>query len=180
MSDPKRTAFAMQALGLAETFNIMLQAERVKGPVTYRVELSAPDGMSTAGGKQATQHVKLIPEGGGTTIVAGSANGVDKVAELRTFEHLKLLHAQRFKGAEIPLNRVQYNELLEKLKSFFAQQGHCTVRMAELPRDAAPAGASSSRATSNGTSGTLVMILILVAALAAAAGVTWFLTHRPH
>ncbi|HWE30371.1 MAG TPA: hypothetical protein VHB97_20335 [Polyangia bacterium] len=176
MSDPKRTAFAMQALGLAETFNLMLQAERVKGPVTYRVELSAPEGMSTAGGKQATQHVKLVPEGGGTTIVAGSANQAESWAELRTFEHLKMLHAQRWKGAEIPLNRVQYNELLEKLKAFFAQQGHCAVRMAELPRDA---GAAASSTAKRGTSGALVMVLILVAALAAAAGVTWFLTHRP-
>ena len=177
MSDPKRTAFAMQALGLAETFNLMLQAERVKGPVTYRVELSAPDGMSTAGGKQATQHVKLVPEGGGTTIVAGSANQAEKWAELRTFEHLKLLHAQRWKGAEIPLNRVQYNELVEKLKAFFAQQGGCSVRMAALPRDeAAPATVTAAH---TGPSGTLVILLILVAALAAAAGVTWFLTHRP-
>ena len=180
MSDPKRTAFAMQALGLAETFNLMLQGERVKGPVTYRVELSAPDGMSTAGGKQATQHVKLVPEGGGTTIVAGSANQAEKSAELRTFEHLKLLHGQRFKGAEIPLNRVQYNELLEKLKAFFTQQGSCTVRMAELPRDTATVPAAASPSAAGGASGTMVMLLILVAALAAAAGVTWFLTHRPH
>jgi hypothetical protein len=177
MSDPKRTAFAMQALSLAETFNIMLQAERVKGPVTYRVELSAPEGMSTAGGKQATQHVKLIPEGGGNTIVAGSANQAEKWAELRTFEHLKVLHAQRFKGAEIPLNRVQYNELLEKVKHFFAQQGTCAVRIAEMPRDAGGAAASTAK---SGASGTLVMGIILVAALAAAAGVTWYLTHRPH
>jgi len=177
MSDPKRTAFAMQALGLAETFNIMLQAERVKGPVTYRVELSAPDGMSTAGGKQATQHVKLVPEGGGTTIVAGSANQAEKWAELRTFEHLKLLHAQRFKGAEIPLNRVQYNELLEKLKAFFADK--CTVRVAEMPRDAAPAAAVSPSASGKGASGTIVLIIILVVAMAAAVGVTWFMTHRP-
>jgi hypothetical protein len=179
MSDPKRTAFAMQALGLAETFNLMLQGERVKGPVTYRVELSAPDGMSTAGGKQATQHVKLIPEGGGTTIVAGSANQVEKSAELRTFEHLKLLHAQRFKGAEIPLNRVQYNELVEKLKAFFAQQGGCTVRMAEVPRELTAAAASAPARAAGGPSGMLVIILILVAALAAASGVTWYLTHRP-
>jgi hypothetical protein len=174
MSDPKRTAFAMQALGLAETFNLMLQAERVKGPVTYRVELSAPDGMSTAGGKQATQHVKLVPEGGGTTIVAGSANQAENWAELRTFEHLKLLHAQRFKGAEIPLNRVQYNELLEKLKAFFADK--CTVRVAEMPRDAAAASPSSS---GKGASGTIVLIIVLVVAMAAAVGVTWFMTHRP-
>jgi len=174
MSDPKRTAFAMQALGLAETFNLMLQAERVKGPVTYRVELSAPDGMSTAGGKQATQHVKLVPEGGGTTIVAGSANQAENWAELRTFEHLKLLHAQRFKGAEIPLNRVQYNELLEKLKAFFADK--CTVRVAELPRDL-PAAATAT--AGKGASGTVVLLIILVAAMAAAVGVTWFITHRP-
>jgi hypothetical protein len=178
MSDhPKRTAFALQALSLAETFNVMLQAERVKGPITYRVELSAPEGMSTAGGKQATQHVKLIPEGGGTTIVAGSANQAERWAELRTFEHLKLLHAQRFKGAEIPLNRVQYNELLEKLKGFFAAQGQCAVRMAEMPRDSG--SASAIAASSSGASGTLVLIFILVAALATAAGVTWYLTHRP-
>ena len=176
MSDPKRTAFAMQALGLAETFNIMFQAERVKGPVTYRVELSAPDGMSTAGGKQATQHVKLVPEGGGTTIVAGSANQAEKWAELRSFEHLKLLHAQRFKGAEIPLNRVQYNELVAKLEAFFAQQGQCAVRMAELPRATPP---PATAAGARGPSGGLIIIIILVAAMAAAAGVTWFLTHRP-
>lgn len=178
MSDPKRTAFAMQALGLAETFNIMLQAERVKGPVTYRVELSAPDGMSTAGGKQATQHVKLVPEGGGTTIVAGSANHAEKWAELRSFEHLKLLHAQRFKGAEIPLNRVQYNELLEKLKAFFAQQGQCTVRMAQLASGTPPPATVAAAHT--GPSGALIIAIIVLAAAAAAAGVTWFITHRPH
>ncbi|HEX8950895.1 MAG TPA: hypothetical protein VF997_11840 [Polyangia bacterium] len=177
MSEAKHTQFAMQALGLAETFNLMLQAERVKGPITYRVELSAPDGMSTAGGKQATQHVKLVPEGGGTTVVAGSANHVERWAELRTFEHLKLLHAQRFKGAEIPLNRVQYNELLEKLKAFFAQQGRCEVRMAEASRVTSPPSTKAS--AEEGPSGTLIILIILGAAMAAAAGVTWFLTHRP-
>ena len=181
MSDLKRTAFAMQAFGLAEAFNITLQAERVKGPITYRVELSTPDGMSTAGGKQATQHVKLVPEGGGTTIVAGSANPAEKWVELRTFEHLKMLHAQRFKGAEIPLNRVQYNELVEKLRAFFAQEGSCVMRLSEVPREAddlpAPRPAQYGRAA--GASGTLVIVFILAAALATAAGVTWFLTHRP-
>ena len=124
MSDPKRTAFAMQALGLAETFNLMLQAERVKGPVTYRVELSAPDGMSTAGGKQATQHVKLVPEGGGSTIVAGSANQAENWAELRTFEHLKLLHAQRFKGAEIPLESRSVQRAAREAEGVLRRQVH--------------------------------------------------------
>jgi hypothetical protein len=172
MSDRNRTAFALQALGLAESFNVMLAAERLKGRTTYRVELSAPDGPSTAGGKQATQHVKLVAEGGGDTIVAGSANQAERWAELRSFEHLKRLHAQRRKGADIPLNRVQYNELLEKLRAFFVDKG-CAVRMAPLP-DApmgrAPAGFAMS--------GTVVMVLILGLASLAATGVVWFFTHR--
>jgi hypothetical protein len=174
MSDPKRTAFAMQALGLAETFNLMLQGERVKGPVTYRVELSAPDGMSTEGGKQATQHVKLVPEGGGPTLVAGSVNQAERWAELRTFAHLERLHAERWKGAAIPLNRVQYNELLERLRAFFADK--CTVRIAEPPPSSAPAAGAEPR---RGPSGTIVMVLILAAAIAAAFAVTWYMTHRP-
>jgi hypothetical protein len=173
MSDSKHRAFALQALGLAETFNLMLQAERVKGPITYRVELSAPDGMSTAGGQQATQHIKLIPEGGGTTIVAGSANQAERWVELRTFEHLKLLHAQRWRGAEIPLNRLQYNELLDKLQAFFADKG--TVRLVPPPREGAAATATSSP----GASGTMVLIFVVVAAMATATFVTWFMTHRP-
>ena len=171
MSDPKRTAFAMQALGLAETFNIMLQAERVKGPVTYRVELSAPDGPSTGGGKQATQHVKLIPEGGGGTVVAGSANQAESWAELRSFEHLQILHSQRYKGAEVPINRVQYNELLRKLQSFFDERG-LHVRRARMPSGGSPI------TQSRGASGMLVIAFILVAALASAAGIAWYLIHR--
>jgi hypothetical protein len=172
MSEGNRTRFAMQALTLADTFNLMMSAERVKGPITYKVELSAPDGMSTAGGKQATQHVKLVPEGGGATVVAGSANQAENWAELRSHEHLTILHAQRFKGAELPVNRVQYNELLQKLRDFFTTRG-LQVRNAPLPAGAAPATAKKQ-----GASGVLVIAVILIAALAAAAGVAWFMTHR--
>jgi hypothetical protein len=170
MPDDNRTLHTIQALSLAETFNTTLKEERVRGPITYRVELSAPDGPSTAGGKQATQHVKLIPEGGGATVVAGSANQVERWAELRTFEHLQILHAQRFHGAEVPINRVQYNELLGKLQTFFDQCG-LHVRRARLPSGGVPMART-------GTSGMLVVAVILVAALASAAGISWYLIHR--
>lgn len=172
--DLKRTQFAMQALSLAEAFNLMMSGERVRGPITYRVELSAPDGPSTAGGKQALQHVKLVPEGGGATIVAGSSNSVERWAELRSFEHLAALHAQRFKGAEIPLNRVQYNELAGKLRAFFEDKG-CAVRTAA----AAPSASVVASAPASGiASGTLVAVIVLLAAVVSAAGITWYLTHR--
>jgi translation initiation factor IF-2 len=170
MPNKDRTEFAMRALTLAQTFNVTLQDERLRGAITYRVELSAPDGPSTAGGKQATQHVKLVPEGGGATVVAGSANQAEAWAELRTFEHLQILHGQRFKGAEVPVNRVQYNELIKKLQAFFTEHG-LHVRRARLPSGA-------PRSESRGTSGILVIALILVAALASAAGISWYLIHR--
>jgi hypothetical protein len=177
MSKPhNRTAFAMQALGLAETFNLMLGAERVRGAVSYRVELSAPDGPSTGGGKQSTQHVKLVPESEGEAaapagiIVAGSANQVEEWAELRTFEQLKTLHAQRFKGADIPLNRVQYNELVEKLRAFFAERGFKVRQAPVATANATPAVRTAS--------GTLVLVAILALATLSAAVVVWFFKHR--
>ncbi len=173
MSDAKRTQFAVRAITLAETFNIALAKERVRGPITYRVELSAPEGMSTEGGKQATQHVKLIPEGGGSLIVAGSANSAESWAELRSFEMLRALHRERFNGADIPLDRVQYSALVVKLRHFFGEH-QCVVRMA-----AAPAGAPAATSSDGSSlSGTFVVGMVLLAAAASAAGVVWFFTHR--
>jgi hypothetical protein len=169
----EHTQFTMMALTLADTFNVIMKDERVRGPITYRVELSAPDGPSTAGGVQATQHVKLVPEGGGNTIVAGSANPAERWAELRTFEHLQILHGQRFKGAEVPVNRVQYGELVDKLRRFFADQ-RLTVRQAAAPA----ARAAKGEAPRGGVSGAVVITLILVAALASAGGIAWFIIHR--
>lgn len=117
------TQFAMKAMSLADLFNMVFGKERITGSINYRAELSAPDGPSTAGGKQAWQHLKLIPEGGGTVIVWGSASRAENRAEMRTFAHLQQLHAQRYRGAEIPLNRVQYEELFRKVQRMFADQG---------------------------------------------------------
>ena len=176
MSDAKRTQFAVRAITLAETFNVALAEVRVRGPIVYRVELSAPEGMSTEGGKQATQHVKLIPEvnsgGGGGLIVAGSANSAESWAELRSFETLRALHRERFNGADIPLDRVQYSALVVKLRHFF-EEHQCTVRMAAPPVGAAPEASDGSS-----LSGTFVMGMVLLAAAASAAGVVWFFTHR--
>jgi hypothetical protein len=180
MSDAKRTQFAVRAITLADTFNFAMAAERVRGPITYRVELSAPEGMSTAGGKQATQHVKLIPEGGGSLIVAGSANSAESWAEVRSFETLRKLHGERFGGADIPLDRVQYSALMVEMRNFF-EEHQCTVRVATPPSPASspriPA-ATSTAADGSRLSGTIVMGMVFLAAAASAVGVVWFFTHR--
>ncbi|MGQ0507571.1 MAG: hypothetical protein ACT4TC_19890, partial [Myxococcaceae bacterium] len=122
MTQAKHTQFAMKALDMAEMFKVYVGAVPVKGNVPYGVELGKPDGPSTGGGKQSLQPIKLIPQGDGTTLVAGHANQVERKAELRTYEFVAKAHAQRFPGAEFPIKREVYNELLAKLEKFFKDQ----------------------------------------------------------
>jgi hypothetical protein len=113
----KYTMVAAKAVSLAELFVAGFQ-QGLDGPVRFRVELSAPDGPSTGGGKQALQHIKLIPEGGGMAVVIGSADTVHGAAEIRTFEHIAALYAQRYHGAPIPVDPTRYQELTQRLAAF--------------------------------------------------------------
>ncbi len=114
----KYTQIAAKQLSLAELFGGSFAAG-LQGPVHHKVELSAPDGPSTAGGKLAVQHIKLIPVNG-PTIVIGSTNTEKQTVELRTFEHVEALHARRFRGARVPLDVKKYRELTQRLMHFFA------------------------------------------------------------
>jgi hypothetical protein len=137
MAEKKLTMYAAKALGLADIFKAVF-AEGLQGPVRYRVELAEPDGPSTGGGKLAMQHVKLIPDGGGSTIVIGTAALVDRTVELRTFGYLAAQHAQRFgKGAHLPVDTERYKALVKQMQLFFTDQG-MTVVMLETPKVAEP------------------------------------------
>jgi hypothetical protein len=157
-----RTQFAMKALSLADFFNAAMGQKRVSG---HKVVLAAPDGPSTGGGKQALQHISLIPDAGGATITAGSANQVEKRAELRTWEHLAALHAQRFKGKPFPVDKVAYNELLKKMQAFFTDQ---RLSIVVVDAAAAPQG-SQSRAG---------LMVLGVAIAAATAGAVFFFLQK--
>ena len=133
MSQAKHTEFAMKALGLAELFTMMIGSKPLKGARVYTVELGTPDGPSTGGGKQALQPIKLVPEGGGPTLVAGHANQVEKSAELRSYALVQQQHDARFRGAELQVDQPEYDELLTRLTNFFAQQGlKVTTAQAEV------------------------------------------------
>ncbi len=118
MATQKYTIVAAKAVSLAELFAAHFE-KGLDGPVHFRVELSAPDGPSTAGGKQALQHMKLIPDGGGMAVVIGSADTTRGIAEVRTYEHVAALYAQRFRGAPIPVDVTRYYELGQALATFF-------------------------------------------------------------
>lgn len=114
-----RTAFAARALDMVELFKLYCGGDRIVGSSsTFRLELDAPEGPSTGGGKQAVQHIKLVPNRG-TTIVVGCANQITGTCELRTYDYLAEQHALRFKGQPLPFARDNYNDVLKKLQSFF-------------------------------------------------------------
>jgi hypothetical protein len=167
MSDQKRTQFAIKAVSFAELFNTRVGGQKVRGTVEYRVEMSAPDGPSTGGGLQAVQHVKLIPQAtegaAGAVIVAGWVNPFEKAAELRSYEYLSELHAQRWRGADLLLDRTGYGDLVKRMQAFFDQEG-LRVVLLDSPRPATSGGAaSSSQAASRGAFvAILVMGLLLI------------------
>ena len=47
------------------------------------------------------------------------ANTTRHAAEIRTFEHIDALYAQRFRGARIPVDVTRYHELAQALAMFF-------------------------------------------------------------
>ena len=107
----KPTAGAQRALGLAQLVNKVFAKERIvstiAGHAGYRVEMSPPEGMSTTSRKGAVDQLKLVPvdpaatggsEGGGATIIMGTADPNLSQVELRTYKDLGRLHSDRFKG----------------------------------------------------------------------------------
>lgn len=108
-----RTRVANQAASLAETVSEGFD-EFHMGAADYVVELSVPDGPSTGGGKQARQSIRLVPRRKGySTVVVGTVDPVTSTAELKTFEHVALLHELRFQRP-LEITDDEYQDFLAK------------------------------------------------------------------
>jgi hypothetical protein len=175
MGTQLRTEFAMKAVDMAELFKVLVGQTPVTaataGEAGYQAELSAPDGMSTGGGTQAVQHIKLVSPSGGATIVAGAANQVDRTAELRTYEHLAELHAQRYRGAALPIDRASYGELLERAQDFFPDKG---LRVVLIDAARRPAPAAPSKPAGGGAG----MLLLFLGVISLIGGAVFFFLGR--
>jgi hypothetical protein len=166
MSVPKHTIFASQALGLAAMFQALTSKHRLGGSPAYLPQLAAPDGPSTAGGKQALQHVSLIPEGGGDTIVIGNANTVEKRAELRSYRHVGHTYSQRWRGAQLPFDPDSYDELLKQIQAFFSSQSF-TVTVLDLPAEREERGSGAARPRSRSLLLPGLLVAVALAGVAA-------------
>ena len=108
-----RTRVANQAASLAEAVTDGFEDFHM-GAGDYVVELTVPEGPSTSGGKQALQHLRLVARRKGyATVIAGSVDGVKASGELRTYEHVALLHEARFQKP-LEITPDEYEEFLRK------------------------------------------------------------------
>jgi hypothetical protein len=173
VNQSRYTQVAAKALALAELFDARFE-HGLEGPVRFRVELSAPDGPSTAGGKHALQHIALVPAVGGPAIVVGTANTNLQTVELRTFDHIAALYAQRFKGASIPVDVTRYQELSQAFAVFFK-----AMKMTVTFADARPADLTAPASVRGGRNNAAVIALGVVFGIILIASAYWgLLAHQ--
>jgi len=112
--DALRTRVANHAASLAETVTEGFEGFAL-GVGGWGVELMAPEGNSTRNGAQARLTIRLVPRRPGyTAVVVGTVDPVRALGEIRTFEHVAIVHELRF-GAPLPIAAGEYAEFLAKL-----------------------------------------------------------------
>jgi hypothetical protein len=84
------------------------------GAGRWGLELSTPDGMSTANGKQSLQHLRMRPRREGyPVLLAGMVNSVERTAELRDYAHITSVHVARF-GRPLEIAAPEWEQLLRR------------------------------------------------------------------
>lgn len=118
------------------------------GAGAWAVELTAPEGMSTSGGKAALQHLRLRPTRQGYTVVVGGVvNPVTMSAELRDYAHMATIYRARF-GAALEITAGEWEQFLRKAEMVLRAEDIRTSRVsappdvATLTRDAGVLGLS--------------------------------------
>lgn len=156
--DALRTRLARKFVTLADSFTESF-GPFTMGAGNWSVELTAPQGMSTGGGKQALQHIRLIPKRQGfSVIVAGTVNQVERRAELRDFDHVSITHEVRFRHS-LEISPAEWIEFLKKAEGVLNASGIQSMRTPP-PRDLLEQRRSMMR-VSKGAIVALVVVLIL-------------------
>ncbi len=166
--DNLRTQVASRAVVLGKAITAAFSSFRM-GAGAYTVDLQVPEGQSTAGGKQARQNLRLVPHSPGhAVIVAGTLDPVASSAEVRTFEHVAMLHEARF-NRPLGFTAQEYAGFLAKLEAVLKISA---IRMTPLhppPELLAQRGKTGSSA--------LILVMVLLG-LAALVGVAVFVLMR--
>jgi hypothetical protein len=128
-----RTRLARKFTTLADQVTDSFDEFRI-GAGRWAVELTAPEGMSTGGGKQVLQHLRLRPTREGYAVLLGGVvNAVTRTAQLRDHAHMDMIHRARF-GRALEITAAEWEQFLRKAEVVLRQEQITTARMA-APRD---------------------------------------------
>lgn len=157
--DALRTRLARKFVSLADSVTEAFKDFAI-GAGAWSVELTVPQGMSTGGGKQALQHLRLNPRRGGYNVfVAGTVNQVERRAELRDFDHVAIMHEVRHRGP-LDISPQEWEQFLRKAEVVLNGAGIQSMRTPP-PRELLEQRRSSQRISKGA-----VIALVIVALLA--------------
>ncbi|MEM9693770.1 MAG: hypothetical protein AAGA56_14570 [Myxococcota bacterium] len=118
--DTSRTMLAQQGFGLIDVFNAAIGRLDVS---SHRPLLREPPAHSTGGGRQAMQHIVLLPpDPSASVLTVGSLNVATRQARIRTYECLLLMHRQRFGDRVFTIAPDRYQAFFDTLRRFFESQ----------------------------------------------------------
>lgn len=104
------------------------------GAGAWSVELTAPEGMSTGGGKRSMQHLRLKPKRQGHAIlVGGVVDAVSQEADLRDYDHMMLVHRARF-ARDLEISPGEWEQFLRKAEVVL-QKSKIETRRVPPPRE---------------------------------------------
>ncbi|HTJ81843.1 MAG TPA: hypothetical protein VL400_08955 [Polyangiaceae bacterium] len=150
--DAKRTEVAQNAFNFAQYFTSSFEHVRLGGGVPRKPAVVAPEGMSTGGGKAARQSICLVAEAPGVPVLTvGWVDLVSLSSMLRSYRCLAGMHAARYRGRTLDLDRAEYERFFAQAKELLSAMGLQTIieddvgAVSTVPSTRPPA-ASSPRA----------------------------------
>lgn len=147
------------------------------GAGAWTVELTAPEGMSTSGGKAALQHLRLRPTRQGyTVIVGGVVNPVTRSAELRDYASIGTVYRARF-GAALEISAGEWEQFLRKAEVVLGQEGIRTLRVSAAPDVVMPTRDARSVGLSKHTLARLALGAVVFLAMIAVWRVILVMSH---
>lgn len=156
--DQLRTRLARKFVSLADTMNEAFNGFAI-GAGAWGIELTVPAGMSTGGGKQALQHIRLVPRREGYNVfVAATVNQVERRADLRDFDHVAIMHEVRHRGA-LEISPQEWEQFLRKAEVVLNGAGIQSMRTPP-PRELLEQRRNSQRISKSAIIA-LVVVLIL-------------------
>jgi hypothetical protein len=173
------TMTALEGLDAAELVNAAFARRTIGKQTPRKVEVIAPDGPSTAGGKRARQAIRLVPAAGdGSPIMCGFLDVAQKVVELRSYETLSQQYEARF-SERCDITQDEYAGLCRDLQMTLSPFRYSFSFESETHAAAAPRAVAklteSNRASETNARARVLTVTLVAVLMLALAGVTLML-----